>query len=819
MRVLKFGGTSVATSENINKVLQIVENARLEYKQQLVVIVSALGGTTDALIRSAEDASLGKASYSDILTQIETRHLQCVRELLPPATQSGTLSLVKKKCNDLERILESIFLLRELTSRALDSIMGYGELISSLILSACFHSHAVSHRWIDSRILICTNSDYGNAAVDFATSCTQINAVFESDPQPLYVLPGFIASDSSGIPTTLGRGGSDYSAAILAAALGAEVLEIWTDVNGMMSADPRIVPQAKTIPRLSYQEAMELSHFGAKVIFPPTIQPVMDKGIPVRIRNTFEPEQEGSLIGKEISLGNSLVCGLSTLDQISLISLQGSGMVGIPGISRRLFESLSSERINVIFITQCSSEYAITVGLEKKFLRAALKALKTMFAPEIHAGKIENPQAESELSILALVGDRMKNHPGISGKMFHALGRNGVNIRAVAQGSSERNISAVIRTSDLRKACNVLHETFFEPVCKQVNLFIIGLGNVGSRLMEQLLKQEAYLREHLNLQLRIAGIANSRNMLLPSDGVILNTWKNELEQAAPMNLPGFIQTILDRNLRNSVFVDVTADENVAGTYATLLSNNISLVACNKIACSSSYESYQELQWLSSGYNASFHFETNVGAGLPIIGTLSDLVKSGDEIYSIQAVLSGTLNYVFNEYDATVPFAEIVRRAQKEGYTEPDPRKDLNGSDVMRKILILARQCGAQLEMDEVKSAPFLPPSCLKGTVEDFYKELTRQEPHFRKLYTSASSEGCKLKYVATFEKGKTCAGLQHILPGNNLFHLYGKDNVVVVHTRRYPDQPLVIKGAGAGAEVTASGIFADIIRTARGFSG
>jgi aspartokinase/homoserine dehydrogenase 1 len=813
MHVLKFGGTSVANAENINKVVAIVKQSLL--KNKTIVVVSALSGITDLLIAAGKRASLRDETYKESLKTIETKHLQAVRELIPIERQSETLSLVKKKCNELESICEGVFLLAELSPRTLDSIMSYGELLSSLIISARFSNLEMPHQWIDSREIIRTNSNFGNAIVDMDHSALTIQNYLIKNPQQLYITPGFIAADTNGITTTLGRGGSDFSAAIIAAAMDAALLEIWTDVSGMMTADPRLVSNAKIIPNISYQEAMELSHFGAKVIYPPTIQPVMNKGIPIRIKNTFSPDDYGTLIERKATENKNSVSGISSIGKIALLSLEGTGMVGVPGISKRLFEALSTEKINVILITQASSEYSICVGVDEPNAAKAKEAVDTEFANEIAFKKVDPVYIEKDLSIIALVGENMKNHTGISGKMFGALGRNGINIRAIAQGSSEKNISTVIKTADVKKAVNVLHEDFFETVRKQVNLFLVGSGNVGGKLIEQLKQQIKNIDDQLHLNIRVIGIASSKKMLLNEEGIDLQDWKQKLENSAAMTLTGFTDFILQKNLRNSVFVDVTANAETAACYATLLEKSISVVACNKIACSSDYNNYTLLKGLAQEFNASFLYETNVGASLPIIGTLNDLMRSGDKVNIIEAVLSGTLNYVFNNYNGTVSFAEIVKQAQDEGYTEPDPRLDLSGKDVMRKILILAREAGYKMEMDDIKNNCFLPASCMLGSVDDFYIELKKNEAHFKSLYESAAKEDCKLKFVAKLENGNASVGLQHINKEQDLFHLYGKDNVVLFYTNRYAQQPLVIKGAGAGADVTASGIFADIVRAAR----
>ena len=812
MQVLKFGGSSVANSENIAKVVTLVLEALK--KDRTILVVSALGGITDMLIQAAKLASTGDESYRDQLQEIERRHLETVKSLLPITGQSAILSAVKTRCNEIEDICSGVFLLGELSARTQDKIVSYGEVLSSLIVSARFQAQGLPHEWKDSRQLIRTDSHFGHAAVDFTKTNTLIREAISISSVSLFVFPGFIASNDQGVTTTLGRGGSDYTAAILAAAVDAKVLEIWTDVFGMMTADPRLVSSPKLIPNISYQEAMELSHFGAKVIYPPTIQPVMRKAIPVWIKNTFSPGDTGTVIEVETQRNGSSIRGISSIPRIALLSLEGSGMVGIPGFSKRLFEALSNQQVNVILITQGSSEHSICVGIDDANAEVAKTAVDLAFDYEIGIGTVEPLVVERDLSIIALVGDRMKSHPGVSGKLFGALGRNGVNVRAIAQGSSERNISAVIAAGDVKKAINVLHEEFFETTYKQLNLFITGTGNVGRRLIGQLLQQQAWLLQHLRIQLRVVGLANSRKMVFRDEGIDLRQWKQQLEDGQPMRLDQWVDGITSRNLRNAVFVDVTANSDVALQYRMLLQKSISVVACNKIACSSAYGSYRQLKELAREYNARFLFETNVGAGLPVIGTLNDLLRSGDAVRRIEAVLSGTLNFVFNHYDGEKPFSEVVRQAQEEGYTEPDPRLDLSGTDVMRKIMILARESGEKTEMEDIDNRSFMPASCMKGTVEDFYAAMTKEEDHFKKLYKAAAKEGKKLKFVARYDEagGKASVGLQHIGPDQDLYHLYGKDNVVLFYTDRYPEQPLVVKGAGAGAEVTASGVFADILR-------
>lgn len=813
MQVLKFGGTSVASAENINKVVEIV-SATVK-KEPAVVVVSALGGVTDLLLGAATLAAAGDEAYREKLSVVEQRHLEAVKQLLPVANQSQLLSLVKKACNEIEDICNGVFLLRELTARSKDRIASYGEWLSSRIIADRFNAAGVPAQWVDSRELIRTNSNFTAAEVDYTVTNQQVHKYFDQSDASLYILPGFIASDSQGITTTLGRGGSDFTAAIIAAALDATVLEIWTDVSGMMTADPRLTSNARIIPQISYQEAMELSHFGAKVIYPPTIQPVMGKGIPVWIKNTFAPADEGTLIESVTRKDGDIVRGISSINNIALISLEGSGMIGIPGFSKRLFEALSSEKINVILITQSSSEHSICVGIDSGSAARAKTAVDSAFANEIALNKVEPLQIEAELSIVALVGENMKSHPGISGRMFSAMGRNGVNVRAIAQGSSEKNISAVIATRDVRKSINVLHEEFFETSYKQVNLYITGTGNVGAKLLGQIQQQLGFLQQQLHLQVNIVGISNSRKMLLKEEGINMADWKAQLEQGTTANLQQFVEEIISRNLRNSIFVDVTASDVVAGVYAQLLEKSVNVVACNKVAASSAYSNYKKLKDLARAFNCQFLFETNVGAALPIIATLNDLVSSGDKIHRMQAVLSGTLNFVFNNYDGSRKFADVVKQAQEEGYTEPDPRLDLSGTDVMRKIMILAREAGHPMEMNDITNNSFMPASCMTGTVADFYTAMGTEEAHFKQLLEKANAAGCKLKFVASFENGKASVGLQHIDPKHDLYHLYGKDNVVLFYTDRYKDQPMVVKGAGAGAEVTASGVFADIIRASK----
>lgn len=815
MKVLKFGGTSVANAQAILKVENIIKKESSDRK--IVVVVSALHGATDLLIKSAEMASVADENYLKHLKSLEEKHLAIVKELFPISGQSSWLSFVKKHFNDIEDLCNSIFTLGEFTARIKDKITAYGEFLSSNIIAAKLKSVGMDALWLNSGDHIRTDSNYTHAKVDFDVTERNLKHYFKHNQNQILIAPGFIASDENGNRTTLGRGGSDYSAAIIASAVDAEELQIWTDVSGMMTADPRLVSQAKVIPEVSYQEAMELSHFGAKVLYPPTIQPVMVKNIDLRIKNTFEADASGTLVTQHLQLSGpeqqQIAVGISNMNHIALLTLEGSGMVGVPGISAKLFQCLSHEKINVILITQSSSEHSITIAINEKEVFHAENAINLAFEDDLNLKRIEPVRIENRLSIVALVGENMKSRSGVSAKMFSCLGNNGINIRAIAQGSSEKNISIVISENDIKKAVNILHEEFFESEIKQVHLYVCGTGNVGTKLIQQVYAQNEYLKENLSINLRIAGLSNSRKMVFSDQGISETDYIDLLENGEVASARQFSQEIRTRNLRNSVFVDLTANAEVPEIYEALLKKSINIVACNKIAAASDFENYKKLKSLAKNHNCKFFFETNVGAGLPIIGTINDLVRSGDAITSIQAVLSGTLNFVFNHYDGTQPFSEVVAQAQKEGFTEPDPRLDLAGTDVARKILILAREAGFALQFNEIENISFLPVECMEGDVDHFYKMLVKYEDHFKNLFDQAKKEGKILKYVAEFNNGKAKVGLQHISPNSDLYHLYGKDNIVIFNTLRYSEQPLVVKGAGAGAEVTASGVFADIVRS------
>jgi len=820
MQVLKFGGSSVGTTDAISKVIAIVK-ARVQ-TTPMIVVLSAMSGVTDQLILIGQTAAQGNDAYQTMIQNLAKKHEDAVLVLLPSSHHTSTLNMVKQLIQEIASNCTTVYNEKLLTLRMQDCLMGYGELLSSKIIAAAFEAEGIDQVWLDSRVMIKTNNTYSSAAVDRTLTNQTIQQYFAnpSNQHALYLAPGFIASDAEGYTTTLGRGGSDYTGAIYAAALQADVLEIWTDVSGIMTADPRMVHNAKEIPKISYQEAMELSHFGAKIIYPPTILPVMRAHIPVWIKNTFEPTHPGTLIENESPKDSNTIRGISSIKDICLLSLEGAGMVAIPGFAKRLFDALAKKQISILLITQSSSEHSISFGVRVQDTHLAKIAVDAEFEHEINTQLLEPLIIEKDLSIIALIGAQIRNHPGVSGKMFGVLGRNGINVSAIVQGSSEKNITAVVAVQDVRKAINVLHEEFFETTYKQVNVYMAGAGNVGGKLIDQIKKQVPYLQSTLRLQINIVGIANSKKQLINVEGIDLNNWRDQLAVAPTGTIQGYVQAILENNLRNSIFVDVTADATVADTYAQLLSKAVSVVACNKIACSSPYAHYAKLKSLARNYNAAFLFETNVGASLPIIGTLNDLIRSGDRVNKIEAVLSGTLNFVFNNYDGNTSFAQVVKQAQEEGYTEPDPRLDLGGTDVMRKVMILAREAGYPLEMESIENQAFLPAACFNGSVSDFYDEMEKQEPHFKKLYDAAKAEGSKLKFVAKFEidasgQGKAKVGLQHIQPSSDFYHLYGKDNLVLFYSDRYPALPMVIKGAGAGADVTASGVFADIIRAAR----
>ena len=814
MKVLKFGGTSVANAENISKVIDILLTA--SKKQNIAVVVSALGGVTDDLLHAGELATNRDQKYIDIFESIKERHVITAQKLISTTEVIDVISAIETKLEELKNILQGIYLINEFSDKSKDKLLSFGELLSSYIISQALNQKSTKSTLKDSRELIITDNLHTQANVNSKKTNKLITDYFKSNKAKIVVLPGFVSRAENGDTTTLGRGGSDYTAAIIAAALKVEQLEIWTDVSGMFTANPKLVKQAFPIDEISYQEAMELSHFGAKVLYPPTVQPALQKSIPIYIKNTFDPEANGTLIKKSASNNNGPVKGISHVENIALLTLEGNGMVGVPGFSKRLFSALSIKEINVVLITQASSEHSICVGVYSKDAQYAKEIVDQEFAYELSLKKIKPLLVEDNLAIVAVVGDNMKNHQGISGRMFRALGKNNVNVRAIAQGASERNISAVISHKDIKKALITLHNRFFEEQVKTLNLFIVGIGNVGGILLEQIKKQQDYLVENLLLNIKVIGVSNSKKMIFDEDGIDLNHWESLIKKGKSRTHESFFEEVKTHNLSNSIFIDITANEAVAKTYSDYLRESISVIACNKIACSSNYKSYKELKNLSKKYNASFLFETNVGAGLPVINTLNNLVNSGDKVTSIQAVLSGSLNFVFNNFNENSMFYDVVKQAQEEGYTEPDPRIDLSGVDVARKILILAREAGFKMDLNDITNIPFLPKESLNAnSVDAFYETLKTNASHFEGLYKRASQNDCQLKYVAEFNNGKAKVSLKEVDKNHPFYNLEGKDNIVLFYTERYPNQPLIIKGAGAGAEVTASGLFADIITLGR----
>ena len=811
MKVLKFGGTSVANSKNLTNVLKIVQ----KQKYPIAVVVSALGGITDLLMDMLSLAQSGDDNYKNHLPLVEKRHLETIKSCVPIQHQSAIISFLKKHLNELESRLDAIHLLEEATPKNNAAISAYGELLSSNIIQEIFSFNGIDSVLKDSRDLITTLHHNGREVVDQLTSEDNIKNFFKENTANVVLLPGFIASNASGETTTLGRGGSDYSAALIASATESEVLEIWTDVSGMYTAHPKIVTQAKPIEKLTYYEAMELSHFGAKVIYPPTLQPIIEKKIPIVIKNTFAPEDAGTLIDDSPVVENGeIVKGISHIDNVALINLEGSGMIGITGFSKRFFEALSDENINVIMITQASSEHSICIGVKEEEALAAKKVIDEKFAFEISINKVAPAIIEKNMVNIAVVGEKMKDHQGISGKLFSSLGANNINIRAIAQGASERNISIIIDKKNVTKAINTLHESFFEAQIKELNLFVTGVGNVGSKLLEQIEKQTNYLIENLRLKIRVIAISNSKKMVLEEEGLDLSNWKTKLQESKTnANRDSFFEYAKKLNLRNSIFVDNTASEVIAKEYAQYLNNNIGVVTCNKIAAADELNNYLNLKKISRKFGSPYLFETNVGAGLPIIDTLNNLIASGDQIIKIQAVLSGSLNFVFNNFKAGASFHDVVLEAQQQGYTEPDPKIDLSGIDVARKILILARESGMSIELDEIENEAFLPQECLDTKDnKSFFKSLIQYSGHFEKMLENAEKEGAKMKYVAQLENGKAKVGIQLVKEGHDFYNLEGSDNIILFYTNRYKEQPLIVKGAGAGADVTASGIFADIIR-------
>ncbi len=800
MKILKFGGTSVGSVENILKVKKIVEAENAP----LIVVVSAFGGITDKLIKTAETAALGNGLYEPMYQEIVDIHREIAGGLALSFEEVGEALLA-----DLGDIYKGVDLIRDLSAKTYDVIVSYGERLSSLIIN-----QVLGGELLDSREFIKTEFSFSRHIVNFEETDKLVVKAFENAPK-LSLIPGFIASDKKGDTTNLGRGGSDYTAAIIAAALNAQSLEIWTDVDGFLTADPRIISKAYPIERLTYVEAMELSNFGAKVLYPPTIFPVYHKDIPIWIKNTNNPEAQGTLIMNDNDREGKPIKGISSISDIALITIQGMGMLGITSANHRIFKALGKAGVNVFMISQASSGSSISFAVKNADSERALEVLKAEFEQELSQGEINTVSAERELSIVAIVGENMKHSPGISGKLFNTLGRSGINVVACAQGSAETNITIVVNTSNLRKALNAIHESFFLSEYQELNLFVVGVGTVGGSLLAQIEQQQPKLMKQNGLKIRVVGIANSKKSLFVREGISLENYKELLNQSNTTASPASLKkAMFDMNIFNAVFVDCTANADIADMYKELLSNNISVVTANKIAASSKYENYSELKEIARRKGIKFLFETNVGAGLPIINTINSLINSGDKIEKLEAVLSGTLNFIFNTISAEIPMSKAIRMAMEAGYAEPDPRIDLSGKDVMRKLVILSREAGYRIEQEDVKANLFIADSLFEGSIDDFWKNIIQVDLQFEENRKVLEAEGKKWRFVAKMENGEGSVGLQEVGSQHPFYDLEGSNNIILLTTERYHQYPMMIKGYGAGAGVTAAGVFSDIISIA-----
>lgn len=807
MKVLKFGGTSVGSIESIKNVKMIVEQC----DETVIVVVSALGGVTDKLIATAQSAAHGDEEYFDSMQAIRTRHADVIAGVVPVQYRAEIEKETNELLDELTNIYRGVFLIKDLSSKTLDTIVSYGERLSSTILSRVIEGITL----FDSRSFIKTEQQFNKHIVDFETTNRLIAETFAQQPLRSLV-PGFISSDiATGDTTNLGRGGSDYTAAILAAALDANRLEIWTDVDGFMTADPRVISSAYVIDRLSFTEAMELCNFGAKVIYPPTIYPVYHKNIPIVIKNTFNPTAPGTFISNENNPNSKTIKGISSINDTCLITVTGLGMVGVVGVNSRIFNSLAQSGVSVFMVSQASSENSTSFAVRNADAELAVQVLNREFSIEIEQGEMSPARAERELATIAIVGENMKQAPGIAGKLFGTLGRSGINTIACAQGAQKMNISIVIKSCDLRKALNAIHDSFFLSSSQVLNLFVVGVGTVGSDLLKQIAKQQENLLHNKALCLRVVGIANSRKCIFNRDGIDLSTYREELEASDIVSTPSFFkEEIFRMNMFNSVYVDCTDSADVAAQYYDLLSHNISVVAANKIAASSSYNNYVMLKETANVRDVKFLFETNVGAGLPIINTINALTNSGDRILRIEAVLSGTLNYIFNTVSADIPLSRAIEMAQQEGYSEPDPRTDLSGKDVLRKLVILAREAGYAIEQEDVIINNFIPTELFAGSLENFMQQIKELDADFEEKREKYAQAGKHLRYVAALNDGKASIGLQAVDSQHPLYQLEGSNNVILITTERYKEYPMIIKGYGAGAGVTAAGVFADIISIA-----
>lgn len=809
MKVLKFGGTSVGSVKSILSLKQIVEQEAA--KQSVIVVVSALGGITDLLLSTARQAATGDDKWKTAFNDIADRHRAMAKDVIQ---DSQTRSMLLRQLDTLLEQLQSLYfgvsLIHDLSRKTQDVIVSYGERLSSRIVT-CLVSNS---QWFDAFQFIKTTDVNGKHVLDTNLTYQQVRKSFAKMPQTA-VVPGFIATDSlSDDITNLGRGGSDYTASVIAAALEAETLEIWTDVDGFMTADPKVIQSAYTINELSYVEAMELSNFGAKVIYPPTIYPVCTKNIPIKVKNTFNPTGTGTIIKGTIADDHKPIKGISSIKGTTLITVSGLSMVGVIGVNRRIFTCLASEGISVFLVSQASSENSTSIGVREADMERAVDVLNHEFSAEIEDGRMFPMASQNDLATVAVVGENMKRTPGIAGKLFGVLGRSGVSIIAIAQGSSETNISFVVDSKSLRKALNVIHDSFFLSEYKELNLFICGVGTVGGKLIEQIRQQYGQLKEHSQLKLNVVGVASSQRGIYNREGLDLSNYHERLKVSEPSSATRLRDHILSMNIFNAVFVDCTASKEIADLYQTFLEHNISVVAANKIAASSRYEDYERLKHTALVRGVKFRFETNVGAGLPIIGTINDLCNSGDKILKIEAVLSGTLNFIFNELSAEVPFSETVRRAKEQGYSEPDPRIDLSGTDVVRKLVILTREAGYKVEQEDVEKQLFVPDEYFKGTVEEFWKKLPLLDDDFEKRRRQLEAEGKRWRFVAEMNHGHTQVSLKAVGKDSPFYHLEGSNNIVLLTTERYKEYPMQIQGYGAGADVTAAGVFANIMSIA-----
>ncbi len=809
MKVLKFGGTSVGTVESILSVKKIVEAV----EEPVIVVVSALGGITDKLLNTAAMAAKGDVGYEKEYSEIVTRHLDVIQGVIPNQNQRIEVQKqVMSLLDELGNIYKGVYLINDLSAKTSDTIVSYGERISSLIVSNVIKEAKL----FDARKFIKTIKQFNKHIVDFELTNKLIEETFNPLPK-VALVPGFISSSIEGEITNLGRGGSDYTASILATALNARRLEIWTDVDGFMTADPRVISSAYVIDRMTFAEAMELCNFGAKVIYPPTIYPVYHKNIPIRIRNTFNPEARGTYISKDKVKyeGKALIKGISSINDTCLITVHGLGMVGVIGVNSRIFKTLAKNGISVFMVSQASSENNTTFAVRNADADLAVEVLNEEFALERSQGDMNDTVAEKELATVAIVGENMKRSPGIAGKLFGTLGRAGISVIACAQGASETNISFVIKLKDLKKALNTIHDSFFLSEYKVMNLFIAGVGTVGGNLIEQIRIQQPKLMKQNELKINVVGIANSKKVLLNRSGINLENCIEELKQNGMPCSPELLKDeILKMNIFNSVFVDCTAHQEVANLYEELLNNNVSVVAANKIAASSSYDNYFKLKETARHRGIKFLFETNVGAGLPIINTMNNLMNSGDHILKLEAVLSGTLNFIFNTLSADIPFSKAIMMAKEEGYSEPDPRIDLSGKDVIRKLVILAREAGYVVEQDDVKRNLFVPNKYFEGSLDDFWQNIHELDAQFEKQRQQLESENKRLRFVAKMENGICEVGLQAVDTHHPFYELEGSNNIIMISTERYHEYPMIIKGYGAGADVTAAGVFADIISIA-----